>query len=109
MREAIEEDESFERELPKVTAFPANPREDVREVELVSSVVAGKTVNQPKRQPQVRKMRRVETSQHKKKTTKKKQRTPQYGQADPGRFRPGYAQPQRRCGLFGRRRCGGGY
>jgi lipoprotein-anchoring transpeptidase ErfK/SrfK len=47
--------------------------------------------------------------QQKKKTTNNKKRTPQYGQADPGRFQPGYAQPQRRCGLFGRRRCGGGY
>jgi L,D-transpeptidase catalytic domain len=47
--------------------------------------------------------------QQKKKTTNKKKRTPQYGQADPGRFEPGYGQPQRRCGLFRRRQCGGGY
>jgi len=62
MRKAIDEDESFERELPKVTAFAANPREDMREVKLVSSVATPKAVSLPKpqRQRQVRKVHRVE-------------------------------------------------
>jgi penicillin-binding protein 1A len=52
MRKAIEEDKGFERELPKVTAFPANPREDAREVNLASNVITPRAVSQPKPQPQ---------------------------------------------------------
>jgi hypothetical protein len=60
MRQAIEEDEGFERELPQIAAFSASPREDVREVELASNVITPKAVSQPKPQRQVRQVRRVE-------------------------------------------------
>jgi len=40
---------------------------------------------------------------------RQRKRKPQYGKNDSGRFEQGYAQPQRRCGLFRRRWCGGPY
>jgi penicillin-binding protein 1A len=56
MREAIKEDEGFERELPQIAAFPATPREDVAKVELASSVITPKALSRPKER-QVRKVR----------------------------------------------------
>ena len=56
MREAIKEDEGFERELPQIAAFPATPREDVAKVvELASSVITPKALSRPKER-QVRKV-----------------------------------------------------
>lgn len=60
MRKAIEEDEGFERKLPQIAAFPANPREDVAKVELASNVTTPKAVSRPKPQRQARQVRRVE-------------------------------------------------
>jgi len=58
MRKATEGDESFERELPQIAAFPAIPRQDVREVNLASSVITPKSVSQPKLQRQAIEVRR---------------------------------------------------
>jgi penicillin-binding protein 1A len=65
MRKAIEEDKSFERELPQIAAFSASPREDVREVNLVSNVITPRAVSQPKPQPQRKRQGLVGSSRDK--------------------------------------------
>jgi penicillin-binding protein 1A len=74
MREAIEQDDRFERELPQIAAFPANPREDVAEVELASSVITPKVVSRPIPQRQSRQVSRVERTVYERPQPQRKRR-----------------------------------